>query len=118
MERLTDAEIAGLERLEKAATPGPWCEDPEGAPPWFIMAGDPSIDVPCVGEINTTADMEFIINARRLVPRLLAELRERRAADDRTPFYQCGHCGGFYQLGEHCHDCGRCQVCCDCGAKP
>jgi len=104
MERLTDAEIAELERLEKAATRGPWysgCE-PHGPCaakmyrnqilstaqyPELIIAERPRYD--CDTRKRTFDTMLFITAACNALPRLLAELRERRAAEKSDT---CPHC--------------------------
>lgn len=75
---LSDAELRQLDQLEKNATQQPWCEDPEGAPPWFIVSGDPTTNAEAVACINETVDMALIVTVRRQLPRLIAEVCRRR----------------------------------------
>lgn len=76
---LSDEELARLELLCGAATPGPWTSSLEGRDHW---AGSHIVLTPSGGiELSgaTDADHDFIAAARTLMPRLLHELRVRRA---------------------------------------
>jgi hypothetical protein len=86
-ERLSEAEVAELTRLEKAATPGPWEVMPDGrarvnlvhvetGPECSAGAGLPVFSVPRKKE----GDAELIAAARNALPRLLAERRAFREA--------------------------------------
>ncbi len=91
---LSDAEIAELERLEKAATPGPYHSEchPHGPCaakmyrnqilstaqyPNLVIADRPRYD--CDAPERTFYTMLFIAAACNAIPRLLAELRELRS---------------------------------------
>ena len=85
-EPLTDEELSDFEALAQAATPGPWVamiEGPGGAGDSMIWLGTvgsgPDMYVHHGDKIAPRVDIEFIGAARNHVPRLLAELRERRA---------------------------------------
>lgn len=74
---MTPAELATIEALANAATPGPWRVD----------RGDVVADEPCVGVVGIAevmgareeADATFIAAARQAVPALVAEARRLRA---------------------------------------
>jgi hypothetical protein len=86
-EPLSDEELAELEALTGAATPGPWVANLEedGG-----LGGDSMIQLGLPGDfppdmyvlhdrkIAPSADLRFIAAARNYMPRLLAELRQRR----------------------------------------
>jgi hypothetical protein len=86
-EPLTDEELAELERLAAAATPGPWIANIEEEEP---IGGDSMIELGLPGDfppdmyvfhdrrIAPSADIKFIAAARNYVPRLIAELRRLR----------------------------------------
>lgn len=86
-EPLTDQELTELEALTQAAAPAPWVAfvqnglggdsfirldglDDQFPPDMYILRDD---------KIAPDADIEFIAAARNFMPRLLAELRRRRA---------------------------------------
>ena len=85
---VTDEELAELEALTDAATPGPWIAnlESEGG-----LGGDSMIELGIPGDfppdmyvfhdrrIAPDGDLRFIAAARNYMPRLLAELRERRS---------------------------------------
>jgi hypothetical protein len=86
-EPLSDQELAELEALTEAATPGPWVanveEDGGLAGESMIqlgLPGDFSADMYVFHDRKTapSADLKFIAAARNYLPRLLAELRQRR----------------------------------------
>lgn len=73
-----DAKIEELRRLHEAATPGEWSDDPEGAPPWFILLGDPrDVNAKTIGRIEDGDDAAFVLAAHNALPALLAELAAR-----------------------------------------
>lgn len=76
----TDAElratIARVKELDTEATKGPWAEDLEGAPPCYIVAGDPSTQVPVVCQA-TTCDDGILIADYRTSALALADACER-----------------------------------------
>ena len=81
---ITEADLADVERLDREATPGPWC-----------ISTEPHAERPRTNEVcdlvNNTwvitnadlspfeADAAFIASARTLLPRLAAEVRANRA---------------------------------------
>jgi len=77
---LSDEELARLERLSEAATPGPWTSSLEGRDHWggshFLLTPNGDIEL-SLGASD--ADYDFIAAARTLMPRLLQELRALRA---------------------------------------
>jgi len=76
--RLTDEEIAELERLERKATAGPWLDTGRyvsGGDGGQIVVNDKHID---------SVDQALIAAARNALPKLLAEVRELRARDERA----------------------------------
>jgi hypothetical protein len=88
-EPLSEQELSELEALtEAAAAPAPWVAFVEGPG----IGGDSMIRVDGIGdfppdmyimygrEIAPSADIEFIAAARNYMPRLLAELRQRRGS--------------------------------------
>ena len=86
-EPLSDEELADLEALTAAATPGPWVaalEEEQGIGGSSMiqlgLPGDfpPDIYVLHDDETAPSADLKFIAAARNYLPRLLAELRQRR----------------------------------------
>jgi hypothetical protein len=86
-EPLSDEELAELEALTAAATPGPWVaalEDEHGIGGSSMiqlgLPGDfpPDMYVLHDGETAPSADIKFIAAARNYLPRLLVELRQRR----------------------------------------
>jgi hypothetical protein len=97
-DRLTDAELSELERLDREATPGPWevclgsgtlrCTAVKSAvtdqlvadvqPDYFLEHGTQSL--PIERRADHQPDMDFIAASRSAIPRLLAEVRELRAA--------------------------------------
>lgn len=66
--------VAELERLEKAATPGPWWQDQAE---WKVHHGN-ACDrvVTCNHDENKVRDAEFIAYARNYLPAVLAALKE------------------------------------------
>lgn len=90
MTRLTDDEIKAARELEQAATPGPWeTADRHRTVGIFVWrrgedqpGGTPGSGyVRVARNVASAPDAAFIAAARTLVPRLLAEVTERRAAD-------------------------------------
>jgi hypothetical protein len=77
---LSDEELARLELLCGAATPGPWTSSLEGRDHWagshFVMTPNGDIELSSGAR---DADYDFIAAARTLMPRLLHELRALRA---------------------------------------
>ncbi len=99
MTRLTDDELAELERLEKAATPGPWSEYGRPQPTYAVEidlapADEEGTSTPVLkfcyfGQVdNGFADAEFVVAVRNALPSLLAELRELRAFKARVEGYR------------------------------
>jgi hypothetical protein len=89
-ERLTDAELSELERLDREATPGPWDTDLETSAGrcWVDsrrhqnMLAEPLFNVrpPSARHMEQRErDASFIAAARNALPKLLAEIRELRA---------------------------------------
>lgn len=86
-EPLSDEELDTLELLSTTASPAPWFAwlESEGVAGQSMIAinlpGDfpPDMYVYHDGETAPDADLRFIAAARNLVPRLIAELRARRA---------------------------------------
>lgn len=86
---ITDEQLQEWERIEKAATPGPWVydetEDDNGLDPVAMLADGHS---PCgVYAVNFRAPLDdqpfngkFIAAARTALPDLIAEVRRLRAA--------------------------------------
>jgi len=88
MEQLTDARLAELEALCKAATPGPWFpwESPKSCQLVNTgLRGEPSIcmcyDHTKNDEYDAAPNADFIAAARTALPEALAEVR-RLAADN------------------------------------
>jgi hypothetical protein len=91
---MNEEQLAELERLERAATPGPWVSVVEGRDQMsgdsvIVTADDPRQDYPDVyvsiavnGRLHpaAAADQDFIAAARNAVPALIAEVRRLRAA--------------------------------------
>jgi hypothetical protein len=87
-EPVTDDELAELERLTAAATPGPWTanieeEAPIGGHSMISLDGLPGDCPPDMyvlhdRQIAPSADIKFIAAARNYMPRLIAELRRVR----------------------------------------
>jgi hypothetical protein len=87
-EPLSDEELAELEALAAAATPGPWvahieAEAPIGGESMIGLDGlqddfPPDMYVRHDGETAPAADIKFIAAARNYVPRLLTEVRRLR----------------------------------------
>jgi hypothetical protein len=84
----SDEELDELARLAANASPAPW--QAFGGPgiggPAFIRLGGEDDNQPDMylthdGDPAPLADLDFIAAARNVVPRLVAELRSRRAAD-------------------------------------
>jgi hypothetical protein len=85
---LSEKELAELESLAAAATPGPWvahveAEAPIGGESMIGLDGLPDDFPPDMyvrhdTETAPAADIKFIAAARNYVPRLLAEVRRLR----------------------------------------
>ena len=80
-----------LERLERAATHGPWVSTVEGrdhygGPNFIVPPGDWDPDVRVEIRVDSefhpwsVADQDFIAAARNAIPLLIAEIRRLRAA--------------------------------------
>jgi hypothetical protein len=79
MQRLTDEELAELERLEKAATPGFWNRRDIGDS--IIECEDDTLLCTFPSEQgNEDSNAKFVALSRNALPLLLAEVRELRAA--------------------------------------
>jgi hypothetical protein len=85
---LSDAELDGLEALERAASPAPWTAffgPGIGGPDFIQLGGDddsqPDTYVEHDGKSAPVDDLDFIAAARNCIPRLVREIRLRRAAD-------------------------------------
>lgn len=86
MKRLTDEEIAELERLQQEATPGAWhTVGPGGG--WgnhVAIKGEGGVDGPCVVHQwnldQWVVDARAIVAGRNALPYLLAEVRASRAS--------------------------------------
>lgn len=84
MESISDADLAALERLEQAATAGPWLYA-ENDDCWQLFGGDgpmplqllkaPKRDTPYAEYWPTETDAELLCQARNALPQLLAEIR-------------------------------------------
>ena len=77
---MTETDLASLENLAAAATPGPWTSHVEGrehqSGSSFIMTGSGAgrgDDIELSGA--TVADQDFIAAARQGIPMLIAEIR-------------------------------------------
>ena len=95
-DRLTDEDLAELERLEKAATPGPWFQGKDmpdggvcarihyGKDPYTgksLGRGDACLIEALPGDdgvFEEAADGALVRAARNALPKLLSELREHR----------------------------------------
>jgi hypothetical protein len=105
---ITDEELAESERLEQAATPGPWqagrsdtvSYDSTGDGPYknvYIngnrrhpVFGDILPDIVARGETeHCVANAEFIAASRTAVPALIAEIRRLRDVNERLLSYTC-----------------------------
>lgn len=72
---MTPDELAELERLANAATPGPWEADDEGTN--TIWGRDGGVVVPSIYSTSVCGwDVAFIVAARTAVPALVAKVRE------------------------------------------
>jgi hypothetical protein len=77
--RLTDEELAELERMEKAATPGFWNRRDIGDS--IIECEDDTLLCTFPSEQgNEDSNAKFVALSRNALPSLLAEVRELRAA--------------------------------------
>jgi hypothetical protein len=84
-EPLSQDELAQLEALVIAASPGPWkaFAGPGIGGPDFISLGGDDDEQPDMYVLHDTApapvaDLDFIAAARNAVPRLIAEVRRQR----------------------------------------
>lgn len=77
---LTDSDLARIQRVCGAATPGPWTAHVEGrdfdSGSSFIETAASDLELSGA----SAADYDFIASARQDLPRLLAEVRALRAA--------------------------------------
>jgi hypothetical protein len=85
---LTEAELDELDRFVEGASPAPWqvfAGPGIGGDDFIRLGGDddsqPDMYVRHDGKPAPEADLDFIATARNYLPRLLAEVRRRRAAD-------------------------------------
>lgn len=89
--KLTDAEIAELEQMERAATPGPWRSDwrgtnhfeitsPEGGSYWVVQPGHNCCDDENPRWDAAGQDLDLIAAMRNALPALLEERRALREA--------------------------------------
>ncbi len=76
--RVTDEYLQGVENRARAATPGPWISFVEGrdhtSGSSFVRTQGEDIEFSGA----TTADQDFIANARQDIPLLIAEIRRLR----------------------------------------
>lgn len=88
-DRLSDAALVELEQLLQAATPGPWTYEEDNGSPGSCSAADADVGVFASGEPVMLGDvlqcdnLKFVVATRNALPALLAELRERRALDEK-----------------------------------
>jgi len=68
---MTERDLDELERLERAATPGPWFE---------VKMGTVWLSVPMMAGILAGSDAAFIASARNALPALIARVRELEVA--------------------------------------
>jgi hypothetical protein len=84
---LTEAELDELERFVEASSPAPWqvfAGPGTGGDDFIRLGGDdsqPDMYVSHDGNPAPESDLDFIATARNYLPRLLAEVRRRRASD-------------------------------------
>jgi hypothetical protein len=113
---VTEVDLDRLEDLHQSTTPGPWWDSPvKAAPGGHTIRGGPSdwrgfdgslggdtrpiarIALALAedgGSINESdADAEFIVEAHRVMPGLVAELRAAREVVNRLPRTPCLFCG-------------------------
>lgn len=96
---ITDSELDAIEARAAAALPGPWESSIEGrdhdSGDDVILTGGPNDDAPDLyvtlvyrnvpgQRLPTTADWDFIANARQDVPKLVAEVRRLRSGRDKA----------------------------------
>ena len=77
----TDEEIADIEALAAAATPGPWVVVRQGEDRWVDTLHD--VESCTIAELQTApsareADAAFVAACRAAVPKLIAALRDAR----------------------------------------
>ena len=78
---LTDAQLDEAERLEGAATPGPWTQgDGKNAGIHVVMVPGACTALACTQYANDSKNAAFIAAARTLVPALVREVRDLRAS--------------------------------------
>lgn len=84
--RLTDEQLAELERLEKEATPPPWRTESDGHF-WLISEGeepspaqDDYLGIVASKIVGEKANADIIAAARNVLPALLDEVRRLRDA--------------------------------------
>jgi hypothetical protein len=81
---LADAELEAIGMRCKSATPGPWTSFIEGrdhtSGSSFIRTGEGKHRVQSIEVVGgTTADQDFIANARQDIPKLLSEIARLKA---------------------------------------
>lgn len=79
---ITDEELARIEALCDAATPGPWIECVETSRDGLFQFSGIVSDAArehIAGSVNTAGDSAFIAESRAAVPALVAEVRRLRA---------------------------------------
>lgn len=87
MDPLTDSELDEIGRVEQAATKGPWCQAIHVNEPRALVSSMKmgtsllSIDLDGMAIVDRAEDAQFIVVARNILPRLLAEVMERRRDD-------------------------------------
>lgn len=92
MTDIDDAWLAERERMEKAATPGPWRATEERV---YADLDDGAV---CVASPNLNfsdrcaPDAAFIADARAAVPALVAEVRRLREENERLRIKRCHYC--------------------------
>jgi hypothetical protein len=87
-EPLSNDELDELDKLATSASPAPWIAfggPAIGGPDFIRIGGDdssqPDMYVEHDGRPAPVADLDFIAAARNYVPRLIREIRSRRATD-------------------------------------
>lgn len=89
---MTDDELSELERIEKAASPGPWVFTREGPDPWanwqgIVYSGEAEVlncgrdesGYSVSGDAPNEADLAFILKAREVFLKLVFEVQAWRA---------------------------------------
>lgn len=82
MTNLTNEDLTRLEAIEAAATPGPWCEHPNGSSVWqgqtWEQANNNPSHLMVCNTVRQTDDCEFTAEARNALRPLIEEVRRLR----------------------------------------